>query len=307
MHDSTPFIQEIKGDRMKKPLITLGAVAIAALVLSGCSAEADKPSGDNASAANYGDCEVTGERGSLPLETAEEGVLTVATVLPGPGWWNGANPESIDAGFEYCMTAGVAHRAGLDEIKIMNLAWDQFISGTSTGYDVALATVTITDERKEVFDFSQQYFTSNLGVATKKDSGITPDNIRDKVIGVQVGSSGASFIENELKPSTEVKVFQSNPEMFTALSAGQIDVAFTDTTLALEWSTQSGGALEVIGQYDSHQGYGVITPLASKNSAAVDQAVGEMMEDGTIAALSAKYLSPQFGSDPADVKTWTLN
>src|SRR6202162_2124456 len=61
-------------------------------------------------AADYGNCEVSGVRGSVKLETVVPGALSVRPTLPAPGWWNGDSPDTIKDGFEYCMAANMAYR-----------------------------------------------------------------------------------------------------------------------------------------------------------------------------------------------------
>src|SRR5580704_9453898 len=70
--------------------------------------------GAASAAPDYGNCDVSGVRGSVKLETIVPGALSVRPVLPAPGWWNGDSPDTIKDGFEYCMAANMAYRAGLD-------------------------------------------------------------------------------------------------------------------------------------------------------------------------------------------------
>lgn len=291
---------------MKKKLSYAAiTVTVAALALTACSSQTDTGT-SKGSASGFGDCKVTGKPGSIKLRTQKPGTLTVSTVLPNPGWWNGTSPETVKSGFEYCLAADIAHRAGLKSVQLKNLAWDQYISGTATGYDIGLASTTITDERKKVFDFSRQYFSSNLGVATKKDSKITAANIRDAKIGVLQGNIGAQWVADVLKPTRNAATFQSQADMFTALNAGQVDAVVTDTTLALTSVKASAGALTVRGQFALNQGYGIVMPLHSKNTTAVDKAVGQMTSDGTLKALSAQFLEPTFGVNPNSLPVWSL-
>ena len=290
---------------MNKATTLFAAAAAVALALTGCAA-ADGGSSTPSGSGGFGECAVTGEAGSIMLDTVADGTLTVATVLPNPGWWNGTSPEAVASGYEYCMAASIAHRAGLDSVTVKNLAWDQYISGTASGYDIAIASTTITDERELVFDFTQPYFSSNLGVATAAGSDVTADNIRDVKIGVLQGNMGAEFVATVLKPNIETSIFQSQNDMFTALAAGTVDAVITDTTLALTYVQGSNGMLEVIAQYELDHGYGVVTPLGSANSATVDEVVGAMIADGTLEGLSSSYLAPMFGIDPNDVPVWSL-
>ncbi len=259
-----------------------------------------------AQAAEYGKCEPKGERGSISLETIAADTLTVATVLPNPGWYNGVSPEKIEDGFEYCMGAEIAHRAGLDKVRLVNMAWDQYISGTASNYDIGIAGTTITEARKQVFDFSQPYFSSNLGVAVKKGADVTAENIRSKRIGVLQGNMGSDWVIGTLKPDQQPSLYQSQPDMVTALIAGQVDAIVSDTTLVLSATNGTNGMIEVIGQFELDQGYGIVLPKGSANAAVVDQAVAAFREDGTLADLSARYLAPLFGVDPASVPVWTL-
>ena len=88
----------------------LGGVAILAGVLAlGLSRPA-------AAADMIGNCELTGQKGSFPLTPAVAGQLTVEVNLPSPGWWNGDTPDTIKDGYEYCMAANIAYRAGLDKV-----------------------------------------------------------------------------------------------------------------------------------------------------------------------------------------------
>lgn len=259
-----------------------------------------------AQAAEYGKCEPKGERGSIRLETIAADTLTVATVLPNPGWYNGVSPEKIEDGFEYCMGAEIAHRAGLDKVRLVNMAWDQYISGTASNYDIGIAGTTITEARKQVFDFSQPYFSSNLGVAVKKGADVSAENIRSKRIGVLQGNMGSDWVIGTLKPDQQPSLYQSQPDMVTALIAGQVDAIVSDTTLVLSATNGTNGMIEVIGQFELDQGYGIVLPKGSANAAVVDQAVAAFREDGTLADLSARYLAPLFGVDPASVPVWTL-
>jgi len=125
-----------------------------------------------ASAANMiGNCEVTGEKGSIPIANpAKAGQLTVEVSLPAPIWWNGDTPEAIKDGMEYCMAAEIAWRAGYDKLEVVNVGWDALIAGQTSDFDLAMSQISITDERKKIHDFSVPYFSSDIGVLVRKDA-----------------------------------------------------------------------------------------------------------------------------------------
>lgn len=288
---------------MRKHIYVVVA-ASSALLLAGCGASG---SGDEAAAAasGFGKCNITSTAGEYKLATADEEMLTVATVLPNPGWWNGNSPESTDSGYEYCMAADIANRSGLKSVTVKNLAWDQYVSGTAKGYDIAIASTTITEERKQVFDFSDPYFSSDLGVAVRKDADVTAENLSSKTIGVLQGNQGADYVTKKLKPESAPRIFQSQNDMFTALSAGQVDAVVTDTTLALSNVHSSNGAMVVVGQLKLDQGYGVVLPQGSANVTVINEIVTAQKVDGTLERFAKEYLAPQFGTDPSTVPYWS--
>src|SRR5215475_2745169 len=131
-----------------------------------------------AAADMIGNCELTGKKGELPLKPAKPGQLTVEVNLPSPGWWNGNTPEDIKDGYEYCMAANIAHRAGLDKVEVVNVAWDALVAGQTKDFDLALSEISITPDRKKVVDFSVPYFSSDMGVMVKKGTKVDGSNIR---------------------------------------------------------------------------------------------------------------------------------
>src|SRR5689334_8721512 len=266
---------------MKKMLMSL---AVAAVVAAAPAGAADM----------IGNCAVTGAKGSVALTPAVAGQLTVEVNLPAPGFWNGDTPEAIKDGFEYCLAAEIAHRAGLDKVAVVNVAWDALVAGQTKNFDLALSQISITDERKKVVDFSTPYFASDIGVLAKKGTAVDSGKMKSLRIGVQQATTGADFVDQQLKPSTPAKVFPDTPSMFTALQAGQIDVAMTDTAIVLQQAGASGGLFEVVGQYTTGESYGALYPKGSANEAALNKAIEAMIADGTIKALAVKYL----GGDP---------
>ncbi len=179
-------------------------------------------------AEGYGDCQVTEVKGEYHITPAVPGQLTVEAELPEPGFYNGNAPDTIKDGFEYCMAANIAHRVGLDKVVLRNVSWPQLISGSTTGYDLALAEATITPARKKVVDFSVPYYHSDIALLVRKGSPAdSPSvNAKDLLIGVHQGTTGASFITDVVKPAKQARVYPTTPGMIAALLAGQIDASY---------------------------------------------------------------------------------
>ncbi len=248
-----------------------------------------------------GNCELSGAKGSIPIATpAKPGQLTVQVSLPAPIWWNGDTPEAIKDGMEYCMAAEIAWRAGYDKLEVVNVGWDPLVAGQTSGYDLTLSEVSITEDRKKVVDFSIPYFSSDIGVLTRADAPVDATSIKTAKVGLQQATTGATFATEKLG-LTNVQIYPDQGDMFTALRAGQIDAAMTDTSIALAEEKSTEGKSIVVGQYKTGEAYGAIYEKGSANAATIDKIIQAMIDDGTMKKLGAKYLAAAWGKDPATI------
>ncbi len=288
----------------KRLLVGLSTATVVLTAACGSSGGTDASGAASGGKASYGECEVYGDAGTISLTPASAGTLTVQTNLPSPGWWKGDTPDTIKGGYEYCLAANVAHRAGLDTVKVVNVSFDALVAGQTQDFDLAMAQISVTPEREKVVTFSAPYFDSNLGVLAATDAGVTADNIKDQKVGVQLGTTAVEFAQNTLKPTSAPQIFPDTTSMVTAVSAGVADVAVQDTAIMLGFAKNSGGALSVVGQYETGEKYAAIYPKDSKNADAISKSIEAMRTDGTLDKLSATWLGPELGGDPAAVPVW---
>jgi polar amino acid transport system substrate-binding protein len=277
------------------------AAAAASLTFTGCSGATTPKAGA------FGSCTVYGAAGSISIEPVTENTLTVQTNLPSPGWWKGTSPEKIDGGYEYCLAANIAHRAGLANVKVVNASFDALVAGQTKDYDIAMAQVSITPARAEVVQFSNPYFDSNVAVLVKKGTVISAADLPSKKLGVALGTTSVGFVEDKIAPSTPASVFQDTDAMVTAVASGQVDAALQDTAIMLGFAKGSSGSLEVVGQFKTGEQYGAIYPKGSLNAAAMDEAIAAMSADGTLEKLSATWLGSTLGGDPLKVPVFAIH
>ena len=117
---------------------------------------------------------------------------------------------------------------------------------------------------------------------------------------MQQATTGAAFAQEKLG-LTDVQVYPDQGDMFTALRAGQIDAALTDTSIVLAEEVANPGKVVVIGQYKTGETYGAIYPKGNANNPIIDKIYQSIIDDGTMAKLGAKYLAAAWGKDPASV------
>jgi polar amino acid transport system substrate-binding protein len=265
-------------------LLSLASLGLGSALLAGCAS----------SSATTTTAAVDG------FKPATSGVLTVATNLPGPGFWDGNSPSTMTGGFEYGMAKYMAAALRL-RLNVVNVAWDGLVAGEVKGFDLALSTINITPARQKVALFSIPYFDSDQGVLVRAGTTVTSANARDLRWGVEQSSTSYTYLTGVLKPVQQPRVYQDQPSMFAALAAHQIDAVLLDTVEVLAEAKQSGGALRVVGQYRTGGVYGALLPEGSPNLAVVNSLIRQMQANGTLSKLDKEYLVPEFGGDPATV------
>ncbi|MDH6233466.1 polar amino acid transport system substrate-binding protein [Mesorhizobium soli] len=252
----------------------------------------------------YGDCPLTGEKGSASITPAVPGQFTVIINLPAVGQFNGDTPDAIKDGYEFCMAVNIAHRLGLEKVKLINASFDSIVAGQNKDFDIALALISVTEPRKKVVDFSTPYLASAHGVAAKAGSTLTEETIKQAHVGTQAGTTLVSFAQDTLGVSN-VDVFDDTASMFTAAVAGKVDAVMTDLGIVLGQVANSGGKLQVVGKYlDDTQTAGIYQK-GSPNGETINKIIEDLKADGTLKKLETAYLLESYGGvSPDDVPTW---
>lgn len=258
----------------------------------------------SAETVGYGQCELTGKKGAHSITPAVPGQFTVIINLPAVGQFNGDTPETVRDGYEFCMAVNIAHRLGLDKVKLVNASFDSIVAGQNKDFDIALALISVTEPRKKVVDFSTVYMESSYGVATKADANVTDATIKTSRVGVQAGTTLVPFAQETLK-ATKVDVYDDTASMFTAAAAGKVDAVMTDLSIVLGQVANSKGRLKVVGQYPSGGKTAGIYPKGSSSKPVIDTIIQELKDDGTLKKLEAAYLLPSWGGvSPDTIPTW---
>ena len=273
----------------------LGAVLIAGALFASLAACGDDDSAETSET-------TAGAASSGNFTPVTDDTLTVVTSLPAPGFWEGDDPDNITGGYEYEIAKALQERLNLGKLKIVNVSFDQLVAGQVGDFDVALSQVTITDERKQVVDFTEPYFESDQGVLVMTGTKVdTVEEAKALQWGVQSGTTGADYLANTLKPDSEPQVFQDLAAGFAALEAGQVDAFMMDTAIVLSQMSESGGSEEVAAQFKTGEEYGGILPKGSTNADAINSILTELKDDGSLSDFATQWL----GGDPSAVPVLT--
>jgi polar amino acid transport system substrate-binding protein len=285
---------------------TYAALAIAGTVLLGACGSDKKTESTTAPTSASTAAASTTPAATVDCKPVKAGVLTVVTSLPGPNFWGTTNaevdPDAIKSGIEYDLANDLAAKCGL-KMEFRNEGFDAIVAGqiSADSYDIALSQVTITDDRAKVVDFSVGYFKSDQGLLVKKGTKVASwDDVKKLKIGVQASTTAEYYFTSGEVPGWKLDSAKSYPDLssaYAALNAGQVDGIVIDTPINLGQASNSGGKLEVVGQFKTGEEYGAIFGKGNGKKAIFDPLLQGLIDDGTVNALIAKYL----GGDPTTV------
>jgi len=157
--------------------------------------------------------------------------------------------------------------------------------------DIVIATFTITEERKESFNFSRPYFTDELGYLVLSDSAVAkPGDLEGKSIGVVQASTARAALEEEivhLGIDAAIKEYGSYPEVKASLASGDVDAFVADKSILFGYIDENARLLDA---GFNPQNYGIATKKGNDKLAAhIDSIIEQLENSGELAALIEKW------------------
>lgn len=131
-------------------------------------------------------------------------------------------------------------------IEITNPGFDAALNAVQSGQsDGMIAGMSVTDARKETFDFSEPYYTANAILAVKKSSTIASyKDLKGKTIGVKNGTASQTFLtKNQSKYDYKIKTFADASSMYDSLNSGSVDAVMDDEPV-IKYSISQGQKLK---------------------------------------------------------------
>jgi polar amino acid transport system substrate-binding protein len=242
------------------------------------------------------------------VPTLHPGKLVVGFDLPAPAFWNGqASGTTLKdpSGFEYGLALDVAKQLGIskDNVTLLRAPFSTILLAGKKPYDFAMEETTITSQRAKVVGFSAPYFDANQGVLLAK--GVTkPTSINDlKSLQTcaQASTTGLDWIQHQLRPAKQPLVYSASSDAaFNAVQHGACQALILDLPIIEAQNQKVPGAYGgVVGQIDTHEGYGAVFAKGSPLIPDVSKAINTLQSNGTISQLTKQW----FNFDPAKVPT----
>jgi polar amino acid transport system substrate-binding protein len=277
---------------VKKRFGILIAVAVAtSLALSGC-AKSDSATSEEAATCAKAD-----------LATVESGKLTIATGEPAYYPWIIDDAPETGNGFEGAVAYAVAKQLGFtaDEVVWVRTNFDSAVTPGAKNFDFNLQQFSITAERSTAVDFSSPYYTAPQAIVSFKGSKIAGKtsiaDLKNAKLGAAVGTTSLDAIENQI--GIKPQVFNDNAAAVSALKNGQIDGLVVDLPTAFYLSGVEVTDGLIVGQLPSSGAgdqFGLLMSKGSALTSCVSAAVDAITADGTLAAITDKWLATDAGA-----------
>ena len=262
--------------------LAIGTTLALGLSLSACGSD-EGGSGTGSSG--------TGSSGGDALQLIREGTLTVCSDIPYAPF--DVLEGDTYTGFDGDLVNEIA--TGLDlELEVKDSGFDGLQSGLSLNSnqcDMVASAMTITEDREKQLDFTDGYYDSEQSLMVPAGSDIASiDDLAGKKVGVQQGTTGKAYTEENAPEDTDIISFPSDAEMFNAIKAGQVDALLQDLPVNIEHT--KGGEFEIVEQYSTGEEYGFA--VKQGNTAlrdAINEQLSGLREDGTYDEIYNKYFS----------------
>lgn len=289
---------------MKKKIVSVMlCAAMATTVLAGCGssntastdaaaegttedveAEATKEEAEDAEAAE-------GATDAAEVTTVEPGVLTMGTnaTFPPYEYKDGDDVVGIDAEIAQAM----ADKLGL-QLEIVDMDFDSLVASVQSGkIDMSLAGMTVTEERKQNVDFTDSYATGVQVIIVKEDSDIaSADDLEGKLIGVQQGTTGHLYCSDDFGEDNVIP-YANGATAVQALLQGKVDCVVIDQEPAKAFVEANEGLKILETAYTTEDYAAAVSKDNPALTAALNSALQELKDDGTIQGILDKYIKAE--------------
>lgn len=226
------------------------------------------------------------------VTTVNAGKLTMSTNAAFPPYEMTTDNGDFE-GIDIDVAAAVAEKLGL-ELQVDDMDFDAALLAAQNGKsDMVMAGVTVTDERLKVMDFSDTYAEGIQSIIVPEDSDIaTADDLSGKAIGTQRGTTGYIYCTDDFGEDNVI-AYDDGLTAVQALNNGQVDAVVIDNAPAQEFVAANPG-LKILDTAYAQEDYAI--GVAKGNTQlldAINGALEELQDDGTLQAIVNKYITAE--------------
>lgn len=211
--------------------------------------------------------------------------------------WEFQDDSGAFVGFEVDLVNEVAKRLG-HEVEIVNIPFNGLFSAVQSGrVDIAISSITITEERLKSVSFAQPYYDSDQSLTVAAGGPASVAEMEGKIVGVDTGSTGdvwASEHEAEIG-FAEIRRYEGLASAMLDLSAGRIQGYISDIP-ALLYYVKDKPNLTVVARIETGERYSMMFNKDAELAKQASDVLTELKNEGYIASLHEKW----FGAVPED-------
>ncbi|MGM0103210.1 polar amino acid transport system substrate-binding protein [Enterococcus sp. AZ089] len=243
----------------------------------------------NGSSSSTGSSSASGSADNQLEAIKAAGVLNVATSADFAPFEFHALIDGKDTivGADIDMVNEIADRLGV-EVNILDLDFNAVLTALQQGKaDIAVSGISATDERKQTFDFTDNYFTPEQKVVVNKNNESAFDSIESlsgKKVGAQKGSIQEMIVQDQLADSQLVSIAKV-PNLVNELKQGSIDGLVLESAVAESYVAQNDDLVITDVALEASEGdsYAIALPKGSTElQEELNSILKELIEDGTI-------------------------
>ena len=225
------------------------------------------------------------------LKTVEAGKLIMSTNAAFPPYEMVADDGSFE-GIDVEVAGAIAGKLGL-ELVVDDMDFDAALLAVQQNKsDIVMAGVTVTEDRQLIMNFSDSYATGVQVVIVKEGSDVTLDNLGEKMIGTQRGTTGYIYTSGDYGDD-HVTAYDNGASAVQALLNGQVDCVVIDSAPAEAFVAANAGLTILDTEYVT-ENYAI--GVNKDNTAlldAINQALAELTADGTVQSIVDKYITAE--------------
>jgi len=215
-----------------------------------------------------------------------------------------------NVGIDMDLLQAIAANQGF-EVDVKPLGFDAALAAVTAGQaDGVIAGMSITDERKKIFDFSDPYFQSGVQMAVAKDSDIAAyEDLKGETVAVKTGTVGYDFAETLGKEiGFKVNAFQDSADMYNDVATGNSAATFEDAPV-LQFGIASGNVpLKIVTDAEPGADYGFAV-LKGQNPELLqlfNDGLKNAKDSGAYQLIVDRYLAIDNADAEADNSFWAL-
>jgi polar amino acid transport system substrate-binding protein len=237
---------------------------------------------------------------ALPAVAAEK---LVVGAYPSNPPWEAKNEKGEFEGFEVDLVKAIATKLNR-EVELQDLGFQALFAATSSGrIDMAISTITITQERLKSQAFTQGYYDSDMALAAANDTALKGlADVKGKTLGALATSTGETWIKENMQKYgiAGIKTYNTQQDLLLDTRNGRVDGAISDLA-GMQFTFQKMPGLKIVERISTGDQYGIMMKKGSPLLEPVNNAISELKKDGTLATLHKKWLGVE-----ADAGTSTV-